>query len=93
MVGFISPRLKSITMDGPMDVPTPSTIPMRKAILGTPFRTLRDDWLCSTPRFKTIWDKIVYSSYCHVSFIRDHLWQARRGPIAQSDHTGMEEPT
>ena len=40
MVGFIFPRSKSITVDGSMDVSTPSTIPIWELILGTLFRTL-----------------------------------------------------
>ena len=43
MVGFISTRSKPTTMDGPMDVPTLTVVPMRELILGTLFRTLGDD--------------------------------------------------
>ena len=43
MLDFISPRSQPTTVDGSIDVSTPSTVSMWKPILGTPFRTLEDD--------------------------------------------------
>ena len=48
MVGFIPLRSKPATVDGFMDVSTPTIIPIWEFILGTHFRTMRDDQLCST---------------------------------------------
>ena len=82
IVGFISLRPKLNIVDGPMDVPTPATILMHEPILDTLFRTMKDDQLCSTPRFEAIQGQTVHFSYCRASLVRDHLWQAWRGLIA-----------
>ena len=71
MMDFIFPKSKSTPMDGPMDVQTPTIIPIWEFALGTHFRTLRDDQLCSTPCFETIWGKTVCFGYWWVSLIRN----------------------
>ena len=93
MVGFINSESESTPMDGPMDVSTPTIIPMWELTLGTPFRTLGNDQLCSTFCFEAILGKTVCSCYWWVSLIKNHLWPIQEDSGAKPGYASMERPT